>query len=88
MRKKVQQLIQPLEGLRKSEIDKLQKNLKEAKAKRDAIRQRGNLTSEEEAELIRESQYMKAEFRRKKRKIEEKTETELIYEKCKKRFVK
>ena len=81
--KKVQQLIQPLEGLRKSEIDKLQKNLKEAKAKRDAIRQRGNLTSEEEAELIRESQHMKAEFRRKKRKIEEKTETELIYEKMK-----
>lgn len=79
--KKVQQLIQPLEGLRKSEIDKLQKNLKEAKAKRDAIRQRGNLTSEEESELIRESQHMKAEFRRKKRKIEEKTETELIYEK-------
>ena len=79
--KKIQHLIQPLEGLRKSEIDKLQKNLKEAKAKRDAIRQRGNLTSEEEAELIRESQYMKAEFRRKKRKIEEKTETELIYEK-------
>ena len=81
--KKVQQLILPLEGLRKSEIDKLQKNLKEAKAKRDAIRQRGNLTSEEEAELIRESQHMKAEFRRKKRKIEEKTETELIYEKMK-----
>ena len=80
-KKKVQLLIQPLEGLRKSEIDKLQKNLKEAKAKRDAIRQRGNLTSEEEAELIRESQHMKAEFRRKKRKIEEKTETELIYEK-------
>ena len=81
--KKIQQLIQPLEGLRKSEIDKLQKNLKEAKAKRDAIRQRGNLTSEEEAELIRESQYMKAEFRRKKRKIEEKTEPELDYEKIK-----
>ena len=81
--KKIQQLIQPLEGLRKSEIDKLQKNLKEAKAKRDAIRQRGNLTSEEEAELIRESQYMKAEFRRKKRKIEEKTEPELDYEKTK-----
>lgn len=81
--KKVQQLIQPLEDLRKSEIDKLQKNLKEAKAKRDAIRQRGNLTSEEEAELIRESQYMKAEFRRMKRKIEEKTEPELDYEKIK-----
>ena len=81
--KKVQQLILPLEGLRKSEIDKLQKNLKEAKAKRDAIRQRGNLTSEEEAELIRESQHMKAEFRRKKRKIEEKTETELDYENIK-----
>lgn len=81
--KKIQQLIQPLEGLRKSEIDKLQKNLKEAKAKRDAIRQRGNLTSEEEAELIRESQHMKAEFRRKKRKIEEKTEPELDYEKIK-----
>lgn len=81
--KKVQQLIQPLEGLRKSEIDKLQKNLKEAKAKRDAIRQRGNLTSEEEAELIRESQYMKAEFRRMKRKIEEKTEPELDYENIK-----
>lgn len=79
--KKIQQLIQPLEGLRKSMIDDLQKNLKEAKAKRDAIRQRGNLTSEEEAGLIRESQHMKAEFRRKKRKIEEKTETELIYEK-------
>ena len=81
--KKIQQLIQPLEGLRKSEIDKLQKNLKEAKTKRDAIRQRGNLTSEEEAELIRESQYMKAEFRRKKRKIEEKTEPELDYENIK-----
>ena len=81
--KKIQHLIQPLESLRKSEIDKLQKNLKEAKAKRDAIRQRGNLTSEEEAELIRESQYMKAEFRRKKRKIEEKTEPELDYEKIK-----
>lgn len=81
--KKIQQLIQPLEGLRKSEIDKLQKNLKEAKAKRDAIRQRGNLTSEEEAELIRESQYMKAEFRRMKRKIEEKTEPELDYENIK-----
>lgn len=82
-KKKIQHLIQPLEGLRKSMIDKLQKNLKEAKAKRDAIRQRGNLTSEEEAELIRESQYMKAEFRRKKRKIEEKTEPELDYEKIK-----
>ena len=81
--KKIQQLIQPLEGLRKSEIDKLQKNLKEAKTKRDAIRQRGNLTSEEEAELIRESQYMKAEFRRMKRKIEEKTEPELDYENIK-----
>ena len=81
--KKIQQLIQPLEGLRKSMIDDLQKNLKEAKAKRDAIRQRGNLTNEEEAELIRESQYMKAEFRRKKRKIEEKTEPELDYEKIK-----
>ena len=81
--KKVQQLIQPLEGLRKSMIDDLQKNLKEAKAKRDAIRQRGNLTNEEEAELIRESQHMKAEFRRKKRKIEEKTEPELDYENIK-----
>lgn len=81
--KKIQHLIQPLEGLRKSMIDDLQKNLKEAKAKRDAIRQRGNLTSEEEAELIRESQYMKAEFRRKKRKIEEKTEPELDCEKIK-----
>ena len=81
--KKIQQLIQPLEGLRKSMIDDLQKNLKEAKAKRDAIRQRGNLTNEEEAELIRESQYMKAEFRRKKRKIEEKTEPELDYENIK-----
>lgn len=81
--KNIQHLLQPLEGLRKSEIDKLQKNLKEAKAKRDAIRQRDNLTSEEEAELIRESQHMKAEFRRKKRKIEEKTETELDYENIK-----
>ena len=81
--KKIQHLIQPLEGLRKSMIDDLQKNLKEAKAKRDAIRQRGNLTNEEEAELIRESQYMKAEFRRKKRKIEEKTEPELDYENIK-----
>ena len=81
--KKIQQWILPIDDLRKSKIDKLQKNLKEAKAKRDAIRQRGNLTSEEEAELIRESQYMKAEFRRKKRKIEEKTEAELNYERIK-----
>lgn len=41
--------------------------LKEAKQRREAQRQSGNLTEEEAAALIRESQFQKAEYKRKER---------------------
>lgn len=54
--------------------------MKEAKAKRDARRKTGNLTPEEEAEMVKESQFMKAELRRLKKSLSEKTTLETEYE--------
>lgn len=45
--------------------------LKEAKQRREAQRQSGNLTEEEAAALIRESQFQKAEYKRKERNWKE-----------------
>lgn len=47
-----------------------QNRLKEAKLKRDLLRKTSPLSEEEEAELIRESQFMKAELRRIKHRWE------------------
>ena len=54
--------------------------MKEAKAKRDSRREAGNLSEAEEAEMIRESQFMKAELRRLKKSLSEKTALETEFE--------
>ena len=73
-------LIQQLQEERKQTIAAYQEKMKEAKAKRDARRKAGNLTPEEEAEMVKESQFMKAELRRLKKSLSEKTTLETEYE--------
>ena len=73
-------LIQQLQEERKQTIAAYQEKIKEAKAKRDARRKTGNLTPEEEAEMVKESQFMKAELRRLKKSLSEKTTLETEYE--------
>ena len=73
-------LIQQLQEERKRTIAAYQEKMKEAKAKRDARREAGNLTPEEEAEMVKESQFMKAELRRLKKSLSEKTTLETEYE--------
>ena len=73
-------LIQQLQEERKQTIAAYQEKMKEAKAKRDARRKTGNLTPEEEAEMVKESQFMKAELRRLKKSLSEKTTLETEYE--------
>ena len=46
----------------------------------DARREAGNLTQEEEADMVKESQFMKAELRRLKKSLSEKTFLETEYE--------
>lgn len=46
--------------------------MEDAKLKRDSIRQAGVLSAEKEAELIKESQFMKAELRRIKKRFKDK----------------
>ena len=78
--KEARSLIQQLQEERKRTIAAYQEKMKEAKAKRDARRKAGNLTPEEEAEMVKESQFMKAELRRLKKSISEKTTLETEYE--------
>ena len=78
--KEAKSLIQQLQEERKQTIAAYQKKMKEAKAKRDARRKTGNLTPEEEAEMVKESQFMKAELRRLKKSLSEKTTLETEYE--------
>ena len=73
-------LIQQLQEERKQTIAAYQEKMKEAKAKRDARRKAGNLTPQEEAEMVKESQFMKAELRRLKKSLSEKTTLETEYE--------
>ena len=73
-------LIQQLQEERKQTIAAYQEKMKEAKAKRDARRKTGNLTPEEEAEMVKESQFMKAELRRLKKSLSEKPTLETEYE--------
>ena len=72
-------ILQPQEE-RKHTIAAYQEKIKEAKAKRDARREAGNLNPEEEAEMVKESQFMKAELRRLKKSLSEKTSLETEYE--------
>ena len=78
--KEAKSLIQKLQEERKQTIAAYQEKMKEAKAKRDARRKTGNLTPEEEAEMVKESQFMKAELRRLKKSLSEKTTLETEYE--------
>ena len=78
--KEAKNLIQQLQEERKQTIAAYQEKMKEAKAKRDARREAGNLTPEEEAEMVKESQFMKAELRRLKKSLSEKTTLETEYE--------
>ena len=78
--KEAKSLIQQLQEERKQTIAAYQEKMKEAKAKRDARRKTGNLTTEEEAEMVKESQFMKAELRRLKKSLSEKTTLETEYE--------
>ena len=78
--KEAKSLILQLQEERKHTIAAYQEKMKEAKAKRDARRKTGNLTPEEEAEMVKESQFMKAELRRLKKSLSEKTTLETEYE--------
>lgn len=78
--KEAKGLILQLQEERKHTIAAYQEKIKEAKAKRDARREAGNLNPEEEAEMVKESQFMKAELRRLKKSLFEKTSLETEYE--------
>ena len=78
--KEAKSLILQLQEERKRTIAAYQEKMKEAKAKRNARREAGNLTTKEEAEMVKESQFMKAELRRLKKSLSEKTTLETEYE--------
>lgn len=78
--KEARTLIRQLQEERKRTIAAYQEKMKEAKARRDSRREAGNLSEAEEAEMIRESQFMKAELRRLKKSLSEKTALETEFE--------
>ncbi len=84
--KEAKHLIATLQQQRQQTIANYQQKIKDAKNKRDARRQKAlldpehnALSPEEEAEMIKESQFMKAELRRLKKSINEKTTLETEY---------
>lgn len=84
---KARVLIAQLQQERSQVILRYQERIKEAKAKRDARRQEAlldpehkALSPEEEAAMTKESQYMKAELRRLKKSLSEKTSLETEYD--------
>lgn len=77
-------LILALQAQRQKTVDAFQQKMKEAKDKRDArreeARQNGTpLCAEEEAAMTKESQFLKAELRRLKKSLAEKTTLETEY---------
>lgn len=76
-------IIQDLHQERQNTIAQYQEKMREAKAKRDARRQEASLgkglSAEEEQAMIKESQFMKAELRRLKKTLAEKTTLEQEY---------
>lgn len=78
--KEARTLIRKLQEERKRTIAAYQEKMKVAKAKRDSRREAGSLSEAEEAEMIRESQFMKAELRRLKKSLSEKTALETEFD--------
>ncbi len=74
-----QEQVRLLEEKRKEIINSFQQQMKAAKARRDERRKSQSLTKEENQELIRESQFMKAELKRLKKSLSEKTTLEQEY---------
>ena len=84
--KQAKEIIANLQKERQNAIANYQQKIKEAKAKRDARREEAlldpehkALTQEEEQAMVKESQFMKAEFRRLKKSLAEKTTLETEY---------
>lgn len=77
---KAQTLIADLLAQRQQAIAGFQEKMKEKKAQRDLRRKQGNLSAEEEQAMNKESQFMKAELRRLKKSLAEKTTLETEYE--------
>lgn len=77
---KTRTLIADLLAQRQQAIASFQEKMKEKKAQRDFRRKQGNLSAEEEQAMTKESQFMKAELRRLKKSLAEKTTLETEYE--------
>ena len=74
--KQIKTEIDTLKARWQRDIDAYQLQMKAAKAQRDARRKAGNLSEEEKAEMVRESQFMKAQLRRLKKERDRKTDIE------------
>lgn len=72
--KQIKTEIYTLKARWQRDIDDYQLKMKAAKALRDARRKAGNLSEEEKAEMVRESQFMKAQLRRLKKERDRKTD--------------
>ena len=78
--KQIKTEIDTLKARWQHDIDAYQLQMKTAKAQRDARRKAGNLSEEEKAEMVRESQFMKAQLRRLKKERDRKTDIEEEYD--------
>lgn len=78
--KQIKTEIDTLKARWQRDIDAYQLQMKTAKAQRDARRKAGNLSEEEKAEMVRESQFMKAQLRRLKKERDRKTDIEEEYD--------
>ena len=67
-RKETEELLSTILAKHKDEEIKMRQAMESAKAKRDKLRSEGNISAEQEAALIKESQFMKAEMRRLKKR--------------------
>ena len=65
---------------RRQTVADYQQQMNEAKRRRDERRQQGGILPEENARMVRESQFMKAELRRIKKAVNQKTTLEREYE--------
>lgn len=65
---------------RRQTVADYQQQMNEAKRRRDERRQQGDILPEENARMVRESQFMKAELRRIKKAVNQKTTLEREYE--------
>ena len=67
-RKKLEELLNDTLAKHKNEELQMRQAMETAKTERDRLRSEGNITAEQEAELIKESQFMKAELKRLKKR--------------------